>query len=242
MEERLQKIISKAGIASRRTAEKLIADGEVTVDGKIITDQGLKFDADEHEISVRGKIINGREKNVYFLLYKPKGYISSVKDERGRKTVRDILADVKERIYPIGRLDNNTEGILLLTNDGALMNGLLHPRNEVLKTYVATVEGELTQEKIKSLRNGVMLEDGMTAPAKVRILSVDNFKNLSKVELIIHEGRNRQVRRMFAALDCTVKSLKRTEFAGLNLSGVKRGEYRPLTKEELLYLQSLAGI
>ena len=242
MEERLQKIISQAGVASRRKAEELIASGRVTVDGKIVTGQGLKLDAAGHDIAVDGKRIGRREKPVYFLLNKPKGYICTVKDERGRKTVLDLLPETAERIYPVGRLDNNTEGLLLLTNDGELMNGLIHPRNEVFKTYVATVSGEVTNEKLDRLRSGIRLEDGLTAPARVRVVDRIPLKGQTKIELVIHEGRNRQVRRMLAAVGCEVKTLKRTEFAGLNLSGVKRGEHRRLTEEEVLYLQSLAGI
>lgn len=241
MEERLQKIISQAGIASRREAEKLIADGKVTVDGQIVTEMGLKLDASKHKIMVHGKLLVSAEKHVYFILNKPKGYISTVKDDRGRKTVIDLLPEVKERIFPIGRLDYNTEGLLLLTNDGALMNALLHPRNEIFKTYLATVDGEITRDKLNKLRNGVELSDGITAPAKVTIFDTEQMKGRTKLEVIIHEGRNRQVRRMFEAVGCEVKALKRTEFAGLNLSGLKRGEHRPLTKEELLYLQSMAG-
>lgn len=242
MEERLQKIISQAGAASRREAEKMIAAGEVMVDGKVVKEMGVKLDPAVHEIFVGGKKLDGNEKNVYFLLNKPKGYISTAKDDRGRKTVLDLLPEVKERIYPVGRLDNNTEGLLLLTNDGQLMNGLLHPRGEVQKTYVATVEGDLTRDKLKILRRGVELSDGKTAPARVKIIDNNPLKGRTKVEVIIHEGRNRQVRRMFEAVQCDVKALKRTEFAGLNLSGVKRGEYRELTAEELSYLQLVTGI
>ena len=242
MEERLQKIISRAGIASRREAERLIEAGEVMVDGKIVTELGTKLVAAEHEIVVQGKKIGGTEKQVYFLLNKPKGYLSTVKDDRGRKTVIDLLSEVAERIYPVGRLDYSTEGLLLLTNDGILMNALLHPRGGIEKTYIASVTGDITPEKLKLLRNGVMLEDGITAPARVRVLEQNPEKGRTKLEVIIHEGRNRQVRRMFAAVNCDVKALKRINFAGLNLNGVKRGCYRPLTGEELVYLQSLTGI
>ena len=241
MEERLQKIISQAGIASRREAEKLIAEGRVAVDGKTVTEQGIKIDPQHHKITVNGKEIKGNEQSVYFLLNKPKGYLSTVKDDRGRKTVIDLLPEVRERIFPVGRLDYNTEGLLLLTNDGQLMNALIHPRGEIEKTYIASVSGEITAEKLERLRNGVELEDGLTAPAKVRVLDNDPKTGKTKIEVIIHEGRNRQVRRMFSAVGCEVKGLKRSEFAGLNLSGVKRGEYRALSDEELLYLQSLAG-
>lgn len=162
MAERLQKIISQAGVASRRAAEKLIEAGRVAVDGRVVKELGLKLEMAEHVITVDGKPLAQREHHVYFLLNKPKGYLSTAKDERGRRTVLDLLPEVRERVYPVGRLDNNTEGLLLITNDGALMNGLLHPKYEVEKTYVARVTGELTLERLKALREGLLLEDGMT--------------------------------------------------------------------------------
>ena len=164
-EKRLQKIISQAGIASRRAAEKMILEGRVRVDGQVVRKLGTKVDPAAHTILVDGKKIAGEEQHVYLLLNKPKGYLSTAKDDRGRRTVLDLLPEVRERVYPVGRLDNNTEGLLLITNDGALMNGLLHPRFEVEKTYHAGVTGKLTEEKLQMLRDGLLLEDGMTAPA-----------------------------------------------------------------------------
>ena len=242
MAERLQKILSQAGIASRRAAEKLIAEGRVAVNGTLVTEPGCRADIAEDDITVDGKSIHGREKKVYFLLNKPKGYISTASDDRGRKTVLDLLADVSERIYPIGRLDNATEGLLLLTNDGALMNALLHPKYEVQKTYVARLRGIPGKEALELLRRGVELEDGLTAPAAVRLLAQNPVRDESRVEIIIHEGRNRQVRRMCSAVGHEVTALRRTEFAGLNLSGTARGQYRPLTDTELAHLRTLAGI
>lgn len=242
MAERLQKILSQAGIASRRAAEKLIAEGRVAVNGTLVTEPGCRADIAEDDITVDGKSIHGREKKVYFLLNKPKGYISTASDDRGRKTVLDLLSDVSERIYPIGRLDNATEGLLLLTNDGALMNALLHPKYEVQKTYVARLRGIPGEEALELLRRGVELEDGLTAPAAVRLLAQNPVRDESRVEIIIHEGRNRQVRRMCSAVGHEVTALRRTEFAGLNLSGTARGQYRPLTDTELAHLRTLAGI
>ncbi len=242
MAERLQKILSQAGIASRRAAEKLIAEGRVAVNGTLVTEPGCRADIAEDDITVDGKSIHGQEKKVYFLLNKPKGYISTASDDRGRKTVLDLLADVSERIYPIGRLDNATEGLLLLTNDGALMNALLHPKYEVQKTYVARLRGIPGEEALELLRRGVELEDGLTAPAAVRLLAQNPVRDESRVEIIIHEGRNRQVRRMCSAVGHEVTALRRTEFAGLNLSGTARGQYRPLTDTELAHLRTLAGI
>lgn len=240
MEERLQKIISQAGIASRRTAERLIKEGRVTVDGKAVTELGAKADAARSRIAVDGKAIAAREEHVYILLHKPKACLSTAKDDRGRKTVLDLVPDISSRIYPVGRLDYHTTGALLLTNDGALMNGLLHPRQEVEKTYIATVKGTLDEEALTRLCMGVALDDGVTAPARVRVL--DRADGLSKVELVIHEGRNRQVRRMFAAVGCDVRSLARTRFAGLSLEGVRRGAYRFLTDDEVHGLRLLAGL
>lgn len=245
-EERLQKIISQAGIASRRAAEKMILEGRVRVDGKVVRELGTKVNPAAHTISIDGRPIKGEEQHVYLLLNKPKGYLSTAKDDRGRRTVLDLLPEVKERVYPVGRLDNNTEGLLLITNDGTLMNGLLHPRFEVEKTYHAGVTGQLTEEKLQMLRDGLLLEDGMTAPAKVSLLPErelsERERGLTRVSIAIHEGRNRQVRRMFAAIGCDVKALKRVRFADLTLKGVARGHHRTLTQEEVSRLYRLAGL
>ena len=239
--ERLQKIISQSGVASRRAAEKMIAEGRVTVDG-VVASLGAQADASAQTICVDGTPLPKAEKHVYFLLNKPKGYISTAKDERGRKTVLDLLPEAGARVYPVGRLDNGTEGLLLLTNDGALMNGLLHPAREVWKTYVAHVEGQPTKQALQTLKNGVRLEDGVTAPAKIRVLDWDARSGRTKLEISIHEGKNRQVRRMCEAVGHSVQALKRTEFAGLSLSGVKRGAYRALSADEVAYLYALANL
>ena len=186
MKERLQKILAQAGVASRRNAEKLIAAGRVAVDGTVVTELGAKVEASDVRITVDGKPLPAQEAHVYFLLNKPKGYITTAHDDRGRRTVLDLLPEVKERIYPVGRLDNNTEGLLLLTNDGALTNGLMHPKQEVDKTYVARVQPAPTEQALVRLTEGVKLEDGMTAPALVRVLSSDGAE--ARVEITIHEG------------------------------------------------------
>ena len=244
-EERLQKIISQAGFASRRAAEKMIQEGRVRVDGQVVRELGTKVAPAAPTILVGGKNLAGEEQHVYLLLNKPKGYLSTAKDDRGRRTVLDLLPEVRERVSPVGRLDNTTEGLLLITNDGALMNGLLHPRFEVEKTYHAGVTGKLTEEKLQMLRDGLLLEDGMTAPAKVSLLPEcepgERARGLTRAAITIHEGRNRQVRRMFAAVGCDVKSLKRVRFAGLTLKGVARGQHRALTEEEVNSLYRLAG-
>ena len=231
--ERLQKLIARAGICSRREAENLILNGRVTIDGKIIRELGTKADLNQ-KICVDGKPITICAEKIYLLLNKPRGYVSTAKDERGRKTILDLI-DVSERVYPVGRLDLNSEGLLLLTNDGELTNALIHPRFEVKKTYRAKISGVLTEEKLNSLRAGIELDDGLTAPAEVRLIE----ENL--VEVTIHEGRNRQVRRMFAAVGCEVKSLRRIKFANLTLKGVGVGKYRNLTAEEVAELKKLVG-
>ena len=239
--ERLQKLISRAGIASRRTAEKMIAEGRVSVDGQVVTQMGVSVDPVKHRICVDGKPLTKRERLVYFMLYKPRGYISTVKDERGRRTVLELLPDIPERVYPVGRLDGNTEGLLLLTNDGILMNGLLHPRNEIRKTYIAQVEGDVTADAVGHLRRGVRLSDGMTAPAEVHILARDGERGRTQLEIVIHEGRNRQVRRMCEAVGYTVHRLKRIRFASLDLYGLRRGGCRSLTEEEVSFLYELTN-
>lgn len=231
--ERLQKIIARAGVTSRRNAEKLILEGKVTVDGKIITELGAKFDAQKNKICVDGKILTFDAEKIYILLNKPHGCVCTAKDERGRKTVIDLVG-ISERIFPVGRLDLNSEGLLLLTNDGELMNALIHPKFKIEKTYRAKISGEVTEKKLDKLRAGIKLEDGLTAPAEIFLLEKD------LVEITIHEGRNRQIRRMFAAIGCEVKRLKRVKFAGLTLKGVAVGKFRPLTVEEINFLKKLS--
>ena len=229
--ERLQKLIAQAGICSRREAEKIILAGRVTVDGKIIRELGTKADP-KQKIRVDGKLLHLGTEKIYLLLNKPRGYVSTVHDERGRKTIIDLLGEnFSERVYPVGRLDLNSEGLLLLTNDGELTNALIHPRYEVEKTYRAKISGDLTEEKLDRLRAGIELDDGMTAPAKIYLLG----ENL--VEVTIHEGRNRQIRRMFAAIGCDVKRLRRTQFAGLTLEGLRVGQFRELTADEITRLK-----
>lgn len=240
--ERLQKIISRAGAASRREAEKLILAGRVCLNGQVVTELGLQADPERDTISIDGQALKPSVPRLYFLLNKPQGYISAVKDDRGRKTVIDLLPDVKEYIYPVGRLDYDTEGLLVLTNDGEMMNGLLHPRYEIAKTYLAKAQGVLRQGQLKKLAEGVLLEDGMTAPAKARLVKKAQDNSACLVQLTIHEGRNRQVRRMLQAVGHKVLRLRRTGFAGLTLRGVDLGAYRELTKEEVESLKKLAGV
>ena len=240
MEERLQKILSHAGVASRRAAEEMIRAGRVTVDGTAVTELGAKYDAVQHEIAVDGVRIAAEEQKYYILLNKPRGYLSTARDDRGRKTVLDLLPGFSARLYPVGRLDADTEGLLLITNDGAMTQGLLHPRYEIAKTYHAEIAGEVTAEGLAQLRRGILLEDGMTAPARVRVLRVEEGRTV--VETVIHEGRNRQVRRMFAAIGCRVTALRRVRFAQLTLKGISCGAFRHLTAEEIQALRKIAGV
>ena len=239
-EERLQKILSRAGISSRRAAEKIILEGRVTVDGKIISELGTKADIEKNDICVDGKILTFDEEKIYILLNKPKNFLCTVKDDRGRKTVLDLVKEISARIYPVGRLDFDSEGLIILTNDGELTNALLHPRFKILKTYRVKIFGDLTEEKIKKLRAGVELEDGLTAPAEVFLISRE--KNFSVAEITIHEGRNRQIRRMFAAVGCEVKKLTRIKFANLNLAGVEVGKFRRLTSAEIKKLYEISNL
>lgn len=236
--ERLQKVIAHAGIASRRKAEELIKEGKVTVNGKTVRELGVKVSSSDR-IEVNGVQLESEEP-VYFLLYKPRGVISAVKDDKGRKVVTDFFTGVEERIYPIGRLDYDTSGLLLLTNDGDFANKLMHPKYEINKTYVAKLKGIPLKENLKKLERGVRLEEGKTAPAKVKLLSLDKKKQTSIVQITIHEGRNRQVRRMFEAIGHEVLKLKREEYAFLNLAGLKTGEKRELTPHEVKRLRALA--
>ena len=231
--ERLQKLIAQAGLCSRRAAEELISAGRVSVDGKIIRELGAKADPSKNKIRVDGKLLRFDTGKIYLLMNKPRGYVSTVHDERGRRTVLELLGEnFSERIWPVGRLDLNSEGLLLLTNDGELTNALIHPRFEVTKTYRAKISGIVTEEKLDKLRAGIELDDGPTAPAEIFLLE-ENF-----IEITIHEGRNRQVRRMFAAIGCDVKRLRRVKFAGLTLKNLRVGEFRALTADEVTALKS----
>ena len=234
MIERLQKLIARAGVCSRREAEKIILAGRVTVDGQVVRELGSKADTNQ-KIRVDGKILRFDTEKIYLLLNKPRGYISTAHDDRGRKTVPDLLGEnFCGRVYPVGRLDMDSEGLILLTNDGELTNKLTHPRFEVAKTYRAKFSGTLTAEKLDRLRAGVQLDDGLTAPAEVQLLA----ENL--VELTIHEGRNRQVRRMLAAVGCDVKRLRRVKFANLSLDNLPVGKFRALTADEIAALKQLS--
>lgn len=235
--ERLQKVIANLGYTSRRNAEELIKDGKVKVNGVIVTELGTKVRTSDL-IEVENTILDNNKNFEYYLLYKPREVISSVKDEVGRKTVVDLVSS-SERIYPVGRLDYDTTGLILLTNDGVLTNKLTHPSNKIDKTYVAKVEGLVSGYTIKKLRDGVIIDGKKTARAKVKLKSYDKKNNKSLVELTIHEGRNHQVKKMFENVGYQVLKLKREKYANLDLKGLKPGEYRKLSNKEVAILYSL---
>ena len=234
-EERLQKYLAAMGVASRRACEQLIAEGRVQVNGETVTIPGTKIIPGTDTVAVGGRVLSDAPRLRYILLYKPVGYICSAADEKGRRTVLDLLDGVAERVYPVGRLDYDTSGALLLTNDGELTNRLLHPSHEVEKTYLAQVEGEPEQKALERLRKGVRLSDGMTAPAKVR--RKHSRDGRFWLELTIHEGRNRQVRRMLEAVGHPVLHLKRTKLDFLDLTGLSPGTWRELTVDEVRRLK-----
>ncbi|XOQ52887.1 MAG: Pseudouridine synthase [Succiniclasticum sp.] len=240
MEERLQKVLAQAGVASRREAEKYITAGRVKVNGKTVRELGTKVD-ERARIQVDGKLIK-REQKVYLLFYKPRGVVTTMKDPEGRRTVADFVRDVPERVFPVGRLDYNTEGLLLLTNDGDLAQALMHPSHGVNKTYEVTVPGIVPEAKLDQLRMGVPLEDGMTAPAVVQLTQYDHGKNLTHFTVTIHEGRNRQVRRMCDYIGFPVRTLRRIKMGSLTLKGVGRGRCRDLNPDEVQALKKACGL
>ena len=229
--ERLQKVIALSGYCSRRKAEELIQKRQVRVNGELITEMGYKVNSTDF-IEVEGNPINTTEDKVYYLLNKPRGIVATTKDEKGRKTVVDLIKTNK-RIYPVGRLDYDTTGLILLTNDGELTNYLIHPKNNIEKVYVAKIKGLITKDEIRRLCNGVFIDGKKTSKAKAKILKIDKKNNSSVVELIIHEGKNHQVKKMFEAIGYDVLKLKRESIAFLTLDGLKSGEYRNLSIKEV---------
>ncbi len=234
--ERLQKIIANSGYCSRRKAEELIEQGKVTVNGKTITDLGTKANNSD-TIIVEGNKIETQNKE-YILLYKPRGVVTTTKDEKGRKTVMDLI-ETKNRLYPVGRLDYDTSGLLLLTNDGELTNLLIHPKNEIQKLYIAKIDEAVNPQEIKKLLSGVIIDGQKTKADRVKIKKLDRRKNKTIIEIVIHEGKYHQVKRMFEQIGYHVESLKREKFAFLDLKGLNSGEYRHLTTKEVKILYSL---
>jgi 23S rRNA pseudouridine2605 synthase len=244
MEQRLQKILSQAGVASRRAAERLIAEGRVTLNGKTVLEMGTKADADTDDIRVDGRRLHAPERKRYILLNKPAGYVSTRSDPQRRRTVIDLLQGVREYVYPVGRLDYDTEGLLLLTNDGDLAARLTHPRHGVERSYEARVAGMPDAEALRQLREGIPLDGRRTLPAEATLLN-GRPKGLQPregvVQITIREGRNRQVRRMLEAVGHPVRELSRTRIGPLTDRRLKRGMWRDLTADEVRTLQALAN-
>ena len=246
MEERLQKYIARCGVASRRKSEELILSGQIKVNGNIITELGTKVNIDIDIVEYNNKVIKPEEKKVYIMLNKPEGYITSASDEKGRKTVLDLI-DVNERIYPIGRLDYDSSGLLLLTNDGDIYNKIIHPRVAIDKKYIALCEGKFTEKEIEKFKNGLDIGGYITSNANIEIIDEENIllkktgENVirSTVEITIHEGKNRQIRRMCASLNHNVLSLKRISIGNIKLGNLKKGTWRELTEEEINYMKGL---
>lgn len=235
--ERLQKVIANSGYTSRRKAEELIVNKEVFVNGKLITELGYRVDKND-DIVVEGTHIT-KENKVYYLLNKPRGYVSSTYDDKGRKVVTDLI-NTTLRIYPVGRLDYDTTGILLLTNDGEFANLMMHPKNKIDKLYIVKIKGILFKNEIEELSKGVVIDGVKTSRAKVKVKKYDKKTNTSIVEIIIHEGRNHQVKKMFEAVNHEVLKLKREQIAFLTLDGLSSKEYRMLTPKEVKRLYNLA--
>lgn len=233
---RLQKYMAHAGVASRRKCEEIIAQGRVKVNGEIIDTQGYIVEEGDR-VTVDGKRIRPVRRNTYILMNKPRGIVSSAKDNKDRQTVLDLLApNIRARLYPVGRLDMDSSGLILLTDDGELTERLLHPKYEIEKTYKVTVTGLVTEEDAQALSAGVKLNDGMTAPGEFKILEHRNKK--TRLECTIREGRNRQIRRMFESLGYEVIQLERIAFGPLSIRGLGKGDYRPLREKEIRMLKS----
>ena len=234
--ERLQKVIANLGYCSRRKAEELIEDGKVFVNGKRVSELGIKVGRGDI-IEVDGEVLDKNYNYEYYLLYKPRGVVTTTSDDKGRKTVVDLI-DTQARIYPVGRLDYDTTGVLLLTNDGNLANGLMHPSSEIDKVYIAKVEGILTGFDIKRLKNGIVIDGKKTSKCHVKLKGINKKQKTCIVEIVIHEGRNHQVKKMIEAVGKKVIKLKRERYGIFDLTGLKVGEYRRLTNKEVSIIYS----
>ena len=232
---RLQKYMAECGVASRRKAEEMIAQGQVTVNGVTVTEMGVQVEEGD-EVRVNGQAIHPEAEKRYVMYHKPAGEVTTVSDPEGRRCVLDHFRDYPVRLYPVGRLDYDSEGLLLLTNDGALTERMLHPSHQVDKTYLARVEGSVSMDAVRNLRSGIMLDDHKTAPAKVRVVKLE--AEATVVLVTIHEGRNRQVRRMFEETGHRVLQLRRVRFGPLELGDLPRGRWRELTAEEVRRLMA----
>ena len=240
MQERLQKFIARAGVASRREAERFITEGRVAVNGCIITKLWTKVDPVRDVIKFDGRLVRSSPKKLYVVLNKPVGYVSTLKDPQGRPVIMELLDRITVRVYPVGRLDYDAEGLMLLTNDGELAHRLQHPRYGISRTYEVKIKDVPTDDALSPVRKGVKLEDGITLPAKVTFLR-RTMKNCW-LKMTLSEGRNRQVKRMFAAIGYPVMKLKRVKFGVIGLGNLKRGQYRHLTEDEVKHLYNLVSL
>jgi len=231
-EERLQKFLANSGIASRRKCEEYILKGKVSVNGKIVDELGTKINPDKDVVKYNGKIVKKTDKKVYILLNKPIDYVTTVKDQFDRQTVLDLI-DIPEKVVPVGRLDMYTSGALLLTNDGDFVYKVTHPKYEIEKTYTVTIRGIATQDDVKKLENGVKIDDYVSGKAKVKILKTDEEKNFSRLQITIHEGKNREVRKMCEAIDKKVLALHRRRIGNLDVKNIEIGKWRYLNKKEV---------
>ena len=229
---RLQKFLANSGVASRRKCEELILEGKVSVNGQIVKELGTKVNPTVDKVEYCGKPVFSSNKFVYILLNKPIGYVTTAKDQFDRDSVLDLVK-VKERVVPVGRLDMYTSGALILTNDGDFVYKVTHPKHEITKTYTVTVRGIIENDAVEKLRNGVEIEDYKTRPAKVKILKTDEEKNISRLEITIHEGKNRQVRKMCEAVGSKVVALHRSKIGDIGVKDLKLGTWRYLTKKEV---------
>ncbi len=235
---RLQKYLANAGVASRRKCEELITNGEIEVNGKVVTELGTKINPELDVVKYKGNIIKPEEEKIYILLNKPIGYVTTVKDQFKRDTVLDLVK-VNKRIVPVGRLDMYTSGALILTNDGEFVNKLTHPKNEVNKTYNVTVAGKITKDDVQKLEKGVKIDENYTTKqAKVKILKIDEEKNISRLQITIHEGKNRQVRKMCEAIEKKVLALHRSKIGNIDVKDLKIGTWRYLTDKEIRFLKN----
>lgn len=233
MEEiRLQKFLAEAGVASRRKSEELILNGKIKVNGKLITELGTKVNPEKDKIEYNNKIVQIEKRKVYILLNKPIGYVTTVKDQFQRDSVLDLVK-VKERLVPVGRLDMYTSGALILTNDGDFVYKVTHPKHEINKTYTVTLKGIIEKTKVDELRKGIDIGGYITKPAKVKILKIDEEKNISRLEIVIHEGKNRQVRKMCEAIGYKVLALHRSKIADIGVKDIELGKWRYLSKNEV---------
>ena len=230
---RLQKYLAECGIASRRKAEEYIQEGKVQVNGKSVTELGVKINPEKDIVYFNNKKVTKQNENIYILLNKPIGYVTTTKDQFNRETVLDLIRGINKRIVPVGRLDMYTSGALILTNDGDFIYKVTHPSHEITKTYIATLKGIITNEELEELRRGVEIEDYLTRPAKVKILKTDTEKNISRIEITIHEGKNRQVRKMCEAIGRNVMALHRSRIGDIGVKDLKIGEWRYLSSTEI---------